>query len=32
TSSLKIYDGLPHGICTTHAAIVNADLSAFIAG
>jgi non-heme chloroperoxidase len=32
TSTLKIYEGLPHGICTTHAAIVNADLSAFIAG
>jgi non-heme chloroperoxidase len=31
-STLKIYDGLPHGICTTHAAIVNADLAAFIAG
>jgi non-heme chloroperoxidase len=31
-STLKIYEGLPHGICTTHAALVNADLSAFIAG
>lgn len=31
-STLKIYEGLPHGICTTHASIVNADLSAFIAG
>lgn len=31
-STLKIYQGLPHGICTTHAAIVNAELSAFIAG
>ncbi len=29
-STLKIYEGLPHGICTTHAGIVNADLSAFI--
>jgi non-heme chloroperoxidase len=28
-SSLKIYDGLPHGLCTTHADIVNADLLAF---
>lgn len=30
-SSLKIYEGLPHGMCTTHAGIVNAELSAFIA-
>ena len=30
-STLKIYEGLPHGICTTHASIVNAELSAFIA-
>ena len=30
-SALKIYDGLPHGICTTHADLVNAELSAFIA-
>ena len=30
-SRLKIYEGLPHGICTTHARIVNAELSAFIA-
>ena len=30
-STLKIYDGLPHGMCTTHASIVNAELSAFIA-
>ncbi len=29
--TLKIYEGLPHGICTTHADIVNAELSAFIA-
>jgi non-heme chloroperoxidase len=28
-STLKIYDGLPHGLCTTHAGIVNADLLAF---
>lgn len=27
---LKIYPGLPHGMCTTHAEIVNADLLAFI--
>jgi len=30
-STLKIYDGLPHGMCTTHASIVNPELSAFIA-
>jgi len=30
-STLKIHEGLPHGICTTHASIVNAELSAFIA-
>ena len=29
--TLKIYEGLPHGICTTHARVVNAELSAFIA-
>jgi non-heme chloroperoxidase len=28
--TLKIYQGLPHGMCTTHAGIVNAELSAFI--
>lgn len=30
-STLKICEGLPHGMCTTHASIVNAELSAFIA-
>lgn len=29
-STLKIYDGLPHGLCTTHADLVNADLLTFI--
>ncbi|MDH2384512.1 alpha/beta hydrolase [Bradyrhizobium sp. CER78] len=29
-STLKIYDLLPHGMCTTHADIINADLLAFI--
>ncbi|CDN57084.1 Non-heme chloroperoxidase (plasmid) [Neorhizobium galegae bv. officinalis bv. officinalis str. HAMBI 1141] len=29
-STLKIYPNLPHGMCTTHAEIVNADLLAFI--
>lgn len=27
---LKIYDGLPHGMCTTHPEVVNPDLLAFI--
>jgi non-heme chloroperoxidase len=30
--TLKVYEGLPHGMCTTHAGIVNADLLAFIRG
>ena len=30
--TLKTYDGLPHGLCTTHADIINADLLAFIRG
>ena len=30
SSSLKIYEKLPHGMCTTHADIVNADLLSFI--
>ena len=29
-SVLKIYEGLPHGLCTTHADIVNADILKFI--
>jgi non-heme chloroperoxidase len=29
---LKLYDGLPHGMCTTHPEVVNADLLAFIRG
>ncbi|MEO8064576.1 MAG: alpha/beta hydrolase [Pseudomonadota bacterium] len=28
--TLKVYPGLPHGMCTTHADVVNADLLAFI--
>jgi non-heme chloroperoxidase len=28
--SLKTYKGLPHGMCTTHPEIINADLLAFI--
>ena len=29
-SVLKIYKGFPHGMCTTHAETINADLLAFI--
>jgi non-heme chloroperoxidase len=29
---LKAYEKLPHGMCTTHADVVNADLLAFIEG
>jgi non-heme chloroperoxidase len=28
--TLKVYEKLPHGMCTTHAAMINADLLAFI--
>jgi non-heme chloroperoxidase len=30
--TLKVYPGLPHGMCTTHPDVVNADLLAFIRG
>jgi len=30
--TLKVYKGFPHGMCTTHADIVNQDLLAFIRG
>jgi len=30
--TLKTYHGLPHGMCTTHAEIINRDLLAFIRG
>ncbi len=30
--TLKTYKGLPHGMCTTHPDIINADLLAFING
>ena len=30
-STLKIYEGLPHGLCTTHADVINADLLSFMA-
>jgi non-heme chloroperoxidase len=29
-ATLKVYQDLPHGMCTTHADVVNADLLAFI--
>ena len=28
--TLKVYPGLPHGMCTTHPDTINADLLAFI--
>ena len=31
-STLKVYKGFPHGICTIHPETVNPDLLAFIAG
>jgi len=31
-AELKIYEGFPHGMCTTHHEIVNPDLLAFIRG
>ena len=31
-ATLKIYPGLPHGMCTTHPDIINPDLLAFIKG
>ena len=30
--TLKAYEGLPHGMCTTHPDVVNPDLLAFIRG
>jgi non-heme chloroperoxidase len=27
--TLKVYPGFPHGMCTTHADIINQDLLAF---
>ena len=30
--TLKVYPGLPHGMCTTHPEIINPDLLAFIKG
>jgi non-heme chloroperoxidase len=31
-ATLKVYPGLPHGMCTTHAEQINEDLLAFIQG
>lgn len=31
-ATLKVYERLPHGMCTTHADVVNPDLLAFIRG
>ena len=30
--TLKVYEQFPHGLCTTHAEVINADLLAFIKG
>jgi len=29
-ATLKVYPGLPHGMCTTHPEVINKDLLAFI--
>ena len=31
-STLKVYEKLPRGMCTTHADVINSDLLAFIRG
>lgn len=31
-ATLKVYDKLPHGMCTTHADVIDADLLAFVRG
>jgi non-heme chloroperoxidase len=31
-ATLKVYPGFPHGMATTHADVINADLLAFIRG
>lgn len=30
--TLKVYEKYPHGVCTTHADVINADLLAFVRG
>jgi non-heme chloroperoxidase len=32
TGVLKVYERFPHGMCTTHSAVINADLLAFLKG
>jgi non-heme chloroperoxidase len=29
-AKLKVYPGLPHGMCATHPEVINPDLLAFI--
>ena len=31
-ATLKVYAGFPHGMCTTHAEVINRDLLAFLRG
>jgi len=31
-ATLKVYKGFPHGMCTTHAEVINPDLLAFLRG
>jgi non-heme chloroperoxidase len=31
-ATLKVYKGFPHGMCTTHAEVINRDLLAFLRG
>jgi non-heme chloroperoxidase len=31
-ATLKVYKGYPHGMCTTHADVINTDLLAFVQG
>jgi non-heme chloroperoxidase len=30
--TLKVYERFPHGMCTTHADVINPDLLAFMKG
>jgi non-heme chloroperoxidase len=31
-ATLKVYPGFPHGMCSTHKDVINADLLAFVKG
>ena len=31
-ATLKVHPGFPHGMCTTHADVINADLLDFVKG